>query len=316
MVLGGEGRKAQGATEEVHRLPPPSLPGTGSGGARGYVSVVSAGEAWESSEQRPEQSPISSSGFSGAKSSVPAEPGAGTERSSWQQQLSLLVRQIQVGLPPTPQTDEEIARHVYYRLLCLAAGRREEALEPIPGVPPAMQDFWSTQLYAIHLLVDGQQIADRRERAAEAKRLFQEAASKLAVAAPLVVKGLAFATEVQSFGCYQGFDKYEFQPGQELLLYAEVENFQSQPTPKGYHTKLRSRFQILTAEGHPVDEQEFPLTEEYCRHLRRDFFIAYPVRLPQDLPPGRYSLKLSLEDLHRKEICQGSIDFTIRTTKS
>jgi hypothetical protein len=223
---------------------------------------------------------------------------------------------METTLSPSPQTDEEIARHVYYRLLCLAAGRREEALQPIPGVPPAMQDFWTHQLYAIQLLLDGHQIADRRQRAAEAKRLFQEAAGKLAVAAPLVVRGLAFATEVQSFGCYGGLDKYEFQPGQEVLLYAEVENFQSLPTPKGYHTKLRSRYQIFNAEGQSVAEQEFPITEEYCRQMRRDFFIAYPVRVPQDLSPGQYTLKLSLEDLHRGEVCQGSIQFSVRKIKS
>lgn len=242
------------------------------------------------------------------------QPGA-NDSASWQERLTLLLRQMREGLSPTPQTDEEIARHIYYRLMCLAADRREEALQPIPGVPPAMQDFWTTQLYAIHLLLDGRQVADRGERAAEAKRLFSEATAKLAVAAPLTVKGLAFATEVQSFGCYGGFEKYEFLPGQEVLLYAEVENFKSEPTAKGFHTKLRSRYQIFNSEGHPVTEQEFPITEEYCRQLRRDFFIAYPLQLPRDLQPGRYTLKLSLEDLHRGELSQASIELTIRKVK-
>ncbi|MCS7304684.1 MAG: hypothetical protein NZ602_06200 [Thermoguttaceae bacterium] len=301
-------------SQPMASLPPPTLSGAGTGGPMEFLTTLPGpgGGSTSSGTSTLQQTAISSTPVAPARRATSPEQSSASLRANWREQLGGLLRQMQTRLPASPQTDEEIAGHVYYRLLCLAAGRTEEALEPIPGVPPAMQDFWANQLYGIHVLLDGHQIPDRRQRAAEAKRLFQEATNKLAMATPLVVKGLAFATEVQSFGCYAGFEKYEFQPAQEVLLYAEVENFQSQPTPKGYHTKLRSRFQILNADGQPVYEQEFPITEEYCRHIRRDFFIAYPVRLPEDLPPGRYTLKLSLEDLYRAEVCQASIEFTIR----
>ena len=302
----------------VSGLPPPTLQAARSGGPMESLTSLpaSAGAGALGTNGQGQPGSSSPAGSTGGKPTDQLDQAGGTEQASWQQYLLVALREMAAGLSPSPQTDQEIARHVYYRLLCLAAGRREEALEPIPGVPPAMQDFWTHQLYAIQLLLDGRQIADRHQRAAEAKRLFQEAVGKLSVAAPLVVRGLAFATEVQSFGCYGGLEKYEFQPGQELLLYAEVENFQSQPTPKGYHTKLRSRFQIFNAEGQSVVEQEFPITEEYCRQMRRDFFIAYPVRLPLNLSPGQYTLKLSLEDLHRGEVCQGTIQFNVRKSKS
>jgi hypothetical protein len=325
LAKGGAGEVAQAgylqeagaSSSPVGRLPPPTLQAVRSGGPmESLTSLPGVGGAEARAINGQGQPGSSNPAASAGKPTHLADPAGGAEEGSWQQRLSVLLREMETTLSPSPQTDEEIARHVYYRLLCLAAGRREEALQPIPGVPPAMQDFWTHQLYAIQLLLDGHQIADRRQRAAEAKRLFQEAAGKLAVAAPLVVRGLAFATEVQSFGCYGGLDKYEFQPGQEVLLYAEVENFQSLPTPKGYHTKLRSRYQIFNAEGQSVAEQEFPITEEYCRQMRRDFFIAYPVRVPQDLSPGQYTLKLSLEDLHRGEVCQGSIQFSVRKIKS
>lgn len=304
------------------KLPPPAPATSSANGpmsswvvsSHGFGSSTSKhppGQASPASAVEPQPQPTSLSSFFSSCSASPGLGGA-SKGGDWQARLAALLPDIHRALSPSPQTDQEIAQHVYYRLLCLIAGRREQALEPIPGVPPAMQDFWVNQLYAMQLLLDPQQIPDRPQRAAEAKRLFQEATSKLAIAAPLVLKGLAFATEVQSFGSYRGFDKYEFSPGQELLLYAEVENFQSEPTPKGYHTKLRSRYQILNAAGVPVAEQEFPVTEEYCRRMRRDFFIAYPVQLPADLQPGRYTLKLSLEDLYRGQVCQSSVDFTIR----
>ena len=71
------------------------------------------------------------------------------------------------------------------------------------------------------------------DRAAEAKKSLDEAACKLGESAPLVVRGLAFSTEIQSYGCHTRFARDEFAPEQEVLLYAEVENFTSERTPKG-----------------------------------------------------------------------------------
>ena len=67
-----------------------------------------------------------------------------------------------------------------------------------------------------------------------------------------MVRNLAFCTEVQSYGCVKPFKAYEFAPGQEVLLYAEVENFTSEATPKGYHTALRSSYQVLDGRGQRV----------------------------------------------------------------
>lgn len=233
----------------------------------------------------------------------------------WQDRLAGAIRGLEAEVSPAPKTDEEIARHACLRLLYLAAGRREEAMRPIPGVPPAMQDFWSTEVYGLQTLLDDQRIADRRDRAAEAKRLLGEAAAKLSAAAPLAIRGLAFASEVQSFGCYVKFEKDEFAPGQEVLLYAEVENFKSESTPQGFHTSLRSSYKLFDGRGQQVAEQEFPVTEEHCRSPRRDFFIGYHLRLPKDLYPGKHTLKLTLEDLKRGEVCQASIEFSVRPGK-
>ena len=75
------------------------------------------------------------------------------------------------------------------------------------------------------------------------------------------------------------FESSEFEPGQEVILYAEVENFKSEPTPEGYHTALQSSYQILDSRGQRVAEHEFATTEEYCRNPRRDFFLRYHIFL-------------------------------------
>ena len=175
-------------------------------------------------------------------------------------------------------------------MLYAAAGRREEAIRPIPAAPPATQEFVSKELAGLSTWLDVEKTPDAARRAAEAKPALTEALEKLAESAPLAVRNLAFCTEVQSYGCTKRFEKYEFQPNQEVLLYAEVENFASEPTSKGYHTSLRSSYQILDARGQRVAEHAFAATEEYCQNRRRDFFIGYHFCLPKGIAPGKYTL--------------------------
>ena len=128
----------------------------------------------------------------------------------------------------------------------------------------------------------------------------------------MALRNLTFCTEVLSYGCLKRFEKYEFTPNQEVLLYAEVENFASEPTPKGYFTSLRSSYQILDAQGRRVAEHAFPATEEYCQNRRRDFFIGYHLCLPKGLPPGKHSLQLVIEDLTSRKVGQGAVEFEVK----
>ena len=111
------------------------------------------------------------------------------------------------------------------------------------------------------------------------------------------------------------FAKYEFQPNQEVLLYAEVENFASESTPNGYHTSLKSNYQILDGHGQRVSEHAFAATEEYCRNLRRDYFIGYHLRLPKDIGPGLYTQQLSIEDATCHKVGQATIEFAVKEGK-
>ena len=140
----------------------------------------------------------------------------------------------------------------------------------------------------------------------------QRGLAKLGESAPLSVRNIAFCTEIQSYGCTKRFEKYKFQANQEVLLYAEVENFVSQPTPKGYHTSLRSSYQIFDARGRRVAEHTFATTEEYCQNRRRDFFIGYHLCLPKGIQPGTYSLRLSIADLKSQKAGEASIEFEVQ----
>jgi len=216
-----------------------------------------------------------------------------------------------MSLPANPQTPEEVAQHARLRMLQLLAGQRDRALKPIPSATPALQQFWLKELYGLSTWLDAERNPDDLHRAAEAKRVLAEAVGRLAETAPLVVSNLAFCTEVKSYGNIVEFSENEFKPNQVVLLYAEVENFSSEETSRGFHTSMRSSYQIFDSRGQQVVQQDFPVTEEFCRKRRRDFFIGHQMRMPERIYDGRHTLKLTIEDLNSKKIGQASIEFWV-----
>ena len=230
----------------------------------------------------------------------------------WQAQLGGAIRGLESQLQGTSAVAGNVAQHAQLRMLYLLAGRRDDAVRPIPSIPPADQEFWSKQLYGLATWLEAQRTADAGRGAAETKQILEQAISRLGESAPLVVRNLAFCTEVQSYGCIKRFRTYEFAPEQEIVLYAEVENFTSEETAKGFHTSLRSSYQLFDSRGQRVADHQFTTTEEHCQNPRRDFFIGYYLRLPKRIYPGKHTLQLTIEDLKSHKVGQSSIELTIR----
>ncbi len=90
-----------------------------------------------------------------------------------------------------------------------------------------------------------------------------------------------------------------------MLLYCEVENFQSKLTDRGYHTALKGRYQIFDASGNVVAEKDLSLKEEHCQNKRRDFFIPYFVWMPKQCGGA---LSAQADDRRRARAANGGID--------
>jgi hypothetical protein len=234
------------------------------------------------------------------------------EPDNWQGDLSAAIKAMEASAPSNPKTPEELTQQARLRMLYVLAGRKDDALKPIPAASPAMQEFWSKELYGLAMLLDSEKTPDTTRRAAESKQIFAEAISRLGESAPLVVRNLTFCTAIQSYGCFTPFKKYEFTTDQEALLYAEMDNFASESTPKGYHTQLRSSYQILDSAGQRVADHTFTTTEEYCQNPRRDYFIISHLRMPKRINPGKYTLQMTIEDLKSQKVGQSTIEFTIK----
>lgn len=233
-----------------------------------------------------------------------ADPG-------WQKQLAATINELERDLGDEPAGDLTAEREARLRLLYLAAGRRDDALRAMVAAP-ALQDFWRNELYGLSVWLDVGRNPDPLRRAGEAKEHLSAAVAGLAQVAPLALKNLAFATEVQSFGVLKPFTKCEFSPNQVVLLYAEVENFVSEEDKAGFHTSLEGSYRIFDNRSQQVAEQQLGKTEDLCRNRRHDFFLCYYLHIPKRIYDGKHTLQLTVIDQRSKKVTQSQIEFTVK----
>ena len=231
---------------------------------------------------------------------------------SWQELVNSAIEKLEKRRDRRLDSDLREEDEARLRMLYLIADRRDDAVRAIASLEPEMQEFWSKQLFGLSTLLDSELISDRSNRLIESKRNLDEALRRLGESSPLFVRNLVFVTEVQSYGAYTPFDDYEFQPGEPVLLYAEVENYRCKETARGYHTALRSTYEIFDSNRTKVAEHEFSTNEEYCKSARRDFFTICEFRIPEKLRSGKFVLRLTVADLNGDKAGESSITFHIR----
>ncbi|MHC5053509.1 MAG: hypothetical protein ACYTKD_02195 [Planctomycetota bacterium] len=167
----------------------------------------------------------------------------------------------------------------------------------------------------------------------EAAAAFEELARTLRLGAGLEVRHVRFARRVESFGVYEDDPREAFLPGASVLLYAELRGFVCEPAtaleapkeaeggateppeavgartpdeaevrpellPETWRVRLEVRASLenfLTGEAGPEwDAEEI---EHVTRARVRDLHVTRLVRLPADLPPGDYGLRIEVRDL-------------------
>ena len=223
--------------------------------------------------------------------------------SPWQSEVNQLIARVEGELKDMSPGSSVAAqaeyrrRQVHLRLLYLVAQRPEQALTAISGLEAAEQEYWQQLCWAASNSLDAEQFPLLRDRATQSIAPLNTALRRLREQADLSIKNTAFCEQISYFGNYQKFARDEFTPGQEVLLYAEIENFNTEQTTDGEHrTLLRSVIDIIGANGQTRWHKTFAATEDRCRNPRRDYFHNYQFAIPDRLPLGPHTLKLTVVD--------------------
>jgi hypothetical protein len=239
--------------------------------------------------------------------------------NSWNEDLQQLISSVQDSLSKlqmgTTEAEKKlyVERHVFLRMLYLMSGQQERALQPIPGLHSANQEFWSQVFWGIANYFDYEAMPNASDRATQTIAQLRLAIQNLQEEARLELPIVVFARNIASFGNYTSFERDDFSPGQPVLLYAEVRNFKSESTSGGqYRTILRSTVEIMTPDGRVVERMVFPPTEDLCRNYRGDYFHSYEFSIPQRASLGPHVLKLMVEDQLKKKVATYSRNFTVR----
>ena len=259
---------------------------------------------------------------------LPSETQASTELNSTQpitspvpaeiHQLSdtelfdALVQRLQT--PTDNETEAERHRRVVMaRHLLVLSGDPDRAVEKIDGLSNEEEEFLRHQLLGLWTIIDpnGHPVPSRRLSSALPE--IRKATGFLAAASDtLEIRGTEFCTEIEAYGEVTPFASRRFVPGQEVILYCEVENFKAAALENGFETRLQGSYDLIDADGRRVSSQTLPEDRQVSKNWLRDYFVAYQMYLPDAIDPGRYQLRLTMEDLHGRKYGQSTLDFEIK----
>jgi hypothetical protein len=229
----------------------------------------------------------------------------------WEAQLDAAIDSMRREVSAQPSTTDEMQQHMRLKMLLLMAGRENDSLSPIPGASPTEQDYWAKQLFALSTYFDTSRQPDAKHRAAGALVHLDQARAKLSELATLQIRNLIFVDKVDGFGLYDPHEGTKFKPSQQVMLYAEVDNFRSESTKDGYCTKLGTSYEIVDPTGRRIDGAQFSDVEDICRSERHDYHMVYGVPLPERIYPGEYEIRLIITDQLSNKIGQSSLKFEI-----
>jgi hypothetical protein len=234
--------------------------------------------------------------------------------TQWHQPLAHAIEMLEKQMRDQPPSDQNLRMHqeLTLRFLYVSMRKLDDALRPIDGVPDHEQEYYRHQMQAIYEASNPDAMPVRSRHLSLVMNAQREATNHLAAASNLEVRSVAFCTEVERYGVLTKFPKYQFTPDQEVLLYCELENVAAEKVRDGFETQLQGSYEIVDSQGQVIAEQILPMEPDICQNHRRDYFIVYKIYLPQQISPGAYKLRLTVEDMKARKFGQSSLDLQIK----
>jgi hypothetical protein len=254
---------------------------------------------------------------------VPADSVNGSvETDSPERALKSLILELETELNEWPRDaanrPTEISswrrKQTDLRMLYAVASQPGSAVALIPDLPPAEQEFWQSIMLAVSYYRANEDTVPREQSKAEALEQLRIAVRRLQSETPLQVRRLAFCNAIHGFGSIDAFPTSTFRPGEPVLLYAELENFQSRHTTSGtYRTEFGATLEIRRAgTSEPLETIRLPVIADESISERTDYYQSYELTIPAHLRPGRYAVRLVVRDQLDLQSAEGTAEFDVR----
>lgn len=245
---------------------------------------------------------------------VPALSPASNSQLGWYQSVAQAIQSLEKQMGELPPADENLRLHqeLTIRMLYTAIRKPDEAMQPISGLSDDENEYYRNQMLALIEASNPDAMPVRSRHLSLVMDSQRKATSFLAAASNLEVRNIAFCTDVERYGVVTKFPRYQFKPDEEVLLYCEVENVSAFPVKDGFESQLQGSYEILDSNGNRIVEQTLPMEPDICQNVRRDYYMVYRIFMPQQISPGNYKLRLTIEDLKARKYGQSTLDLQIK----
>ena len=247
-----------------------------------------------------------------------------TLAGNWKDELRSTILMLEESLYSNElANDEQATLQIYLRLLHLIENDKQRATLEILELSEEDQAFWENQMKALSTLLDrtaplqGAKSVSSSDATDDAMKHLQNAIQQLSRTAELQIQNVAFCREVSGIGQFDEFESSEFKTNQQVLIYCELDNFTTTPITRDgmtiYESDMKGRLNILNEQNESVYEREYDTVHDSARRPRRDFFMYFPVTIPE-LVAGEYRLQLEVADVggKKKGLTDQPIPFSVR----
>jgi len=123
-----------------------------------------------------------------------------------------------------------------------------------------------------------------------------DAATAVASIRTVSIRTACFASRVQAWGVFDRFPADRFSPGQEVIVYVELDDLAATTAADGHTTCIDAALRLVAADGRPLTTWNFEPIAETCASRRRDYFARFVVRIPETAAAGRCHVALAITD--------------------
>lgn len=116
-----------------------------------------------------------------------------------------------------------------------------------------------------------------------------------AVAPRFSVRNACFASRVRAWGDVERFSEAGFRPGQEVIVYFELDGLSAAESAAGFRTSIDTALRLVGADGRELHAWSFDPITETCPARRHDYFARYVLRLPESAA-GSCRLEVAVTD--------------------